>query len=213
MVPVCPECRKTRFSVPPPGTGFCSVCGRILVSEKGLCVECRNGGVLKNVDRIFPIFPYRLWNAELLRRWKMNGERSISEFFSDLMKIRLDQIQGLSGGFSIVPVPPRPLKIRREGWDQVEELSVFLEKKHGLSVHRILERRSSVQQKSLDRNGRISRIGLSYFLREGVSAVPERICVLDDVVTTGSTLEEIASLLKSFGAREVMAATLFSVDS
>ena len=70
-----------------------------------------------------------------------------------------------------------------------------------------------VQQKTLDRDGRLKTIGSAYFVKDGFSPVPERICVIDDVMTTGATLEGIAGVLKKKGAKEVFAATLFTVDS
>ena len=176
-------------------------------------MECRGQGVLKNLDRAFPIFSYRLWNTDLLFRWKIYGERSLSPFFSKLFKIRLEQIFAMFGNVSFVPVPPRPGKIKKEAWDQIEELSLFLEHRYGFSIDRILGRKSSVQQKTLDRDGRLKTIGSAYFVKDEFSSVPERICVIDDVMTTGATLEGIAGVLKEKGAKEVFAATLFTVDS
>ena len=42
--------------------------------------------------------------------------------------------------------------------------------------------------------------------------VPERVVILDDVMTTGATVEGIARLLKENGAKEVMVITIFTVD-
>lgn len=213
LIPVCKECQEKFFAVQPIDENLCEKCGKKLISEKGKCMECRGQGVLKNLDRAFPIFSYRLWNTELLCRWKLECERSLSPFFSRILKVRLEQILAMFGKVSFVPVPPRPGKIKKEGWDQIEELSLFLEHRYGFSMDRILGRKSSVQQKTLDRDGRLKTIGSAYFVKDGFSPVPERICVIDDVMTTGATLEGIAGVLKEKGAKEVFAVTLFTVDS
>lgn len=117
-----------------------------------------------------------------------------------------------AGPFFIVPVPPRRGKIKENGWDQVQELSEFLEYKYDFDVLRIMERRSSVQQKTLDRNERLETIGKSYFVKKEVNQIPESVCIIDDVMTTGATLESCAEKLKEAGVKKVYAVTLFSVD-
>lgn len=112
----------------------------------------------------------------------------------------------------IVPVPPRPGKIREKGWDQVEEVCTFLEYRYGWNVRRILKRLSAVQQKSLDRNHRMEMIGKAYTVRDKVKSVPGLVCLVDDVLTTGSTLESCGRLLKDLGCELVIAVSLFIVD-
>ena len=123
----------------------------------------------------------------------------------------------------------------------IDELSKFLEFRYGVKVSRILERNTSVQQKTLDREERLSIMlsseGGAYSLKkhrngrnrrksreDGRSSssaagstqahlpVPERVVILDDVMTTGATVEGIARLLKENGAKEVMVITIFTVD-
>ena len=91
-------------------------------------------------------------------------------------------------------------------------MSEFLEFKYEYDVERIMERRTSVQQKTLDRNERLETIGKSYFVKKGVKKIPEIVCLIDDVMTTGATLESCAEKLKEAGAKKVFAVTLFSVD-
>ena len=175
-------------------------------------MECRSERVLKNLDAVFPIFSYRLWNVNLLCRWKLKGERNLSDFFAGLVKIRLEQVFREKEKCAVVPVPPRPGKLKKEGWDQIRELSFFLKLKYGFEIHDILERRNCVQQKTLNREERLLTIGSSYFVKEEVGKIPERVCILDDVMTTGATLEGISGLLKERGAKQVFAVTLFIVD-
>ena len=50
-------------------------------------------------------------------------------------------------------------------------------------------------------------------MKAGVFSVPDSVCLLDDVITTGATVESCASGLKSAGAKNVLAVSLFTVDS
>lgn len=211
-LPVCKKCAETYFAVKSVKSGLCAHCGKQLISEHNLCMSCRENSVLIHVDSVYPLFSYRLWASLALCRWKLDGERVFSMFFAGLLQKRLKELYALKGDFVIVPVPPRPGKIRRTGWDQIDELSKILENFYEFPFCRILERYSVVEQKSLDKTERMESIGKSYGVKRNVFAVPERICLLDDVLTTGATLESCAVKLKEAGAKEVFAVTLFTVD-
>ncbi len=168
---------------------------------------------MQNVDRIFPIFSYRLWNENLLCRWKLEGERSLSLFFASKVKERLKDLRKEVGDYALVPVPPRKGKIRKEGWDQIDELSKILKFLYDEAVLELLERNSFVQQKTLSREQRLETIENAYSLRKKINfPLPERVIILDDVMTTGATLEGIAKILKKNGVKEVYGLTIFTVD-
>lgn len=218
-VPVCGTCAKAYF-MPDAGTAErCSVCGKKLISEHGACMQCRSEELLKHTDVVLPLYSYRLWNSVLLFRWKIDGERALSPFFAERFAAALAV---LPQGFAVVPVPPRPGKIRKKGWDQIDELSTFLELRWKYCVCRILERSTTKEQKALDRTERLETIGRSYSLKTGRrlkrglraadGLMPETVCLIDDVVTTGATIESCASVLKSAGVKKIYAVTLFTVD-
>ncbi len=211
-LPVCPDCRRTHFAPAPLDDRICRICGRRLISERGLCLECRTAPALTHTDGAFPLFSYRLWNTVLLSRWKFQGERTLSAFFAECLAVRLRQMHIKLGAFCLVPVPPRTGKIREHGWDQIEEMCAFLEFMHGFCVRQLLERSSQTEQKSLDRRGRLATIGKSYRIKDSAASIPERVCIIDDVMTTGATIESCAEALKGAGVKKVYAAALFTVD-
>jgi len=213
-LPLCFDCRKKFFSVPAIDSGLCKVCGKTLISEHGLCLACRSAPTVLHTDGIFPLFSYRLWNTRILSAWKRNDERILSHFFAERLSRRLMDMKKCFGEFCLVPVPPRYGKIHKRGWDQVEELCAFLEYEYGFSVLNVLQRVLETEQKKLDRRQRLSTIGKSYALTKDAarSALPERVCIIDDVMTTGATLESCAAALKNAGVKTVFAATLFTVD-
>lgn len=219
LKPVCKTCMQKYFSVSRiMEMPRCQCCGRELISMKGKCMICREKSVLKSTDRIIPLFSYRLWNRELMFRWKMQEERSFSPMFARL----LCKLLRMTEEKVLVPVPPRKGKIRQKGWDQIEELCIFLEKRYGFRVLRILERNTSIQQKKLSREQRLESIKTAYSicsdkllqraLKPFSGHMPETVCLVDDVCTTGSTLESCAEILKKEGVKTVNAVTLFTVD-
>lgn len=217
--PICKSCMEKHFSISRiMEKERCQCCGRELISMKDKCMICREKPVLHSTDTVIPLFSYRLWNRELMFRWKMQEERNFSAVFAKLL---CEVLRKNSQEF-IVPVPPRKGKIRKNGWDQIEELSTFLEKRYGFRVLRILERNTSSQQKKLSRSQRLESIKSAYSLcspqafkralKPFSGRLPVSVCLIDDVCTTGSTLESCAEILKAAGISKVNAVTLFTVD-
>ncbi|MDR1024441.1 MAG: ComF family protein, partial [Treponema sp.] len=101
--------------------------------------------------------------------------------------------------------PPRPGKIRRSGWDQVEYLARRLEKED-LPVRRCLKRLPSKTQKKLGRQDRLQNLEGRFI---STAAPPRRALLIDDVMTTGATLEACAAALKKAGSELVYGICLF----
>jgi predicted amidophosphoribosyltransferase len=155
----------------------------------------------------------------LVYLWKGRGVRLFTPFFAGILSRVLEDEFHIKDkpGFCnavIVPIPPRPGKIREKGWDQVADLGAWLEYVYGLPVVHALKRRSGVQQKKLDMTGRLENAKHAFYLspRYEKKQMPENIILLDDVRTSGATLEMCAQALKAGGAKEVKALVLFSVD-
>lgn len=219
MLPVCKCCENEFFSLKNSlEIKRCRICGKELVSTDELCLQCRESPVLKHTDFVLPLFSYRLWNKELMFKWKSQGIRTLSFYFARILSGVLREV----GVDVIVPVPPRPGKLEKNGWDQIDELCTILKYHHGFKILPVLERHSVEEQKKLDRQNRLDSIGKSYFLRQEAEirrllkpfhgTFPSSVCVLDDVCTTGATLESCAYLLKKVGIKKVMGVTLFIVD-
>ncbi len=217
VYPVCPACRKTKLN-PQFESERCSICGKELLGTRDTCFGCREKPVLKNTDKVFPLFPYRIWNKELMFMWKSQEIRSLSVMFARILSRTLKSF-GLE---YIVPVPPRKGKVQEKGWDQVDELCSLLKYLYGFKILKLLERSTTFEQKKLGREGRLEQIGRAYHLAPKVkiknqlkpygASFPQTVCLLDDVCTTGSTLESCAIALKEAGIPKVIAVTLFTVD-
>ena len=220
LYPVCKNCLKTKFFINTGDLygGRCKICGKLLLGTNESCSNCRENHILKNTDSMLPLLPYRLWNKELMFLWKTQEVRVLSNLFAKI----LNQVLKAMEAEFIVPVPPRKGKIQKKGWDQIDELCNLLEFRYGYKILRILERKTSEQQKKLDREGRLQQIGRAYscvseaetarILKPYGSTYPQSVVLLDDVCTTGSTIESCAKVLKEVGIKKVNAVSLFIVD-
>jgi ComF family protein len=164
-------------------------------------MRCR--GRELSFDSAYPLFPYEGAMRSLLTAYKRSGRRSLAGLFAELLA---DEIGRRWRDRTIVPVPPRPGKLRALGWDQVEEIASILEKR-GFRLCRPLERGRSAEQKSLGRGDRGENAMKAYALRPGAKS-PDRPLLMDDVVTTCATLDACARALKAGGALSVEALVL-----
>jgi len=164
-------------------------------------MRCR--GVERSFDAAYPLFSYGGAFRTLISAYKKGGRRSLGGLFADMLA---EEIEGRWPGRVVVPVPPRPGKIRTRGWDQVEEIARRLERL-GFEVCRPLERRRSAEQKALGRGDRGANALAAYGLKTGAE-VPESPVLVDDIITTCATLEACAAALRSGGAVSVVAVAL-----
>ena len=189
----------------------CDLCGKPMVSGLGRCLSCRNGSE-RFFDRIVPVFSYSGKYRQLFTEYKFNKNLSLGHFFAEIIVKAYYLLNGQASDENplvIVPVPPRPGKIKKAGWDQVEYLAQLLEagwgettltKKPGYSVFRCLKRLPSQIQKQLDRTERLKNLqGRIALTRKA----PQTAIILDDVFTTGSTMDVCASALKAGGCQTV----------
>ena len=220
---LCDDCRAgVEFDLAESLAGkTCDYCGKPLVSEHGRCLSCRLDVAEPNqraLDRIRVLFPYMGKYRKLLSAYKFGKNLALGNFFAEKMLELLARgafpVEANPGGscsqISVVPVPPRPGRIRETGWDQVGYLARLLERKTGTaggcSVSRCLRRLPSESQKELGRESRRTNLrGRIVPARR----VPETALVIDDVMTTGSTLNACATALREGGAKTVFGLCLF----
>ena len=214
-VPLCWTCRESLLQEASESVcrRCCDVCGKPLLSEMEKCMQCRSEeSPAKRLDGIRPVFPYLLAKKMLLYTWKIAGCKQLTPFFAECMeKVYRHEFQGIP----IVPVPPRPGKIRANGWDQTSSLALQFHIAYGVEILDYLVRTSGLQQKKLGRKERLSREAQyqasKLLVREKKENVPSHVVLLDDVMTTGSTLCSCAAVLKAYGVEKVSALTLFIV--
>jgi ComF family protein len=164
------------------------------LSEEGLCCDCRAQNWA--FSSMMGLTPYRLgaghWTAVYKKEPRPRLARVLAERF----------FWTTSQSSILVPVPAHSLHKRQRGWDPVLKLAKVLSKKTGWPLVCALRRRPTVSQKSLYRAERFINADKSYLLTR--KSVEQKICwLVDDVVTTGATVQACAALLKKAGATEV----------
>jgi len=206
---VCERCWLGIESVAPP---WCERCGDELPgwqSADGLCARCLAQPPLYSVARSAARYhgPMR----ELVQAFKFNRRRLLAEPLGRMM--RLSGADLLDGADAVVPVPLHPLRSIRRGFNQADDLARQL----GLPVWRILRRRRhGPPQASLQAAARHANLSRAYAIDplwsaraklRGHSLDGRTLVVVDDVMTTGDTIQACSRVLLRAGVTEVRALT------
>jgi competence protein ComFC len=108
----------------------------------------------------------------------------------------------------IVPVPLHPARERERGFNQASLLAELISAKMSILTKPLLERiRYTTTQTAFDRAERMENLRGAFRLRRNATVRHLRVLLIDDVLTTGSTVSECARILKEGGALSVHAAT------
>ena len=108
----------------------------------------------------------------------------------------------------IVPVPLHPARQRQRGFNQAALIAKLIAARAGAPLKPVLQRvRFTTTQTAFDRAKRMENLHNAFRLRDKTDVRGLRVLLIDDVLTTGSTLSECARVLKEAGAISVYAAT------
>lgn len=196
----------------------CPFCGRILErGEAGMCALCEGalpwtdgpGGPVEGCDACLSPLWYRDGAREAVHRYKFNGAAAHAALFGELMAQCLaDRWDGTVDLVTWAPLHPKRKK--RRGYDQAELLARRVGEISNVPVLPTLEKiRAAGEQSRLQtEEERRANIAGAYRAKPGLDLSGKRVVLVDDVVTTGSTLGECAACLRAAGADIVVALTL-----
>jgi len=201
---VCPACWSSILPLTPP---LCDTCGdplpawRLVSLPLARCARCRR--LPRPIDRARAIGVYDGALRSIVHALKYDGRRSLARPLALLMQAR--GREALTGADLAVPVPLHPSRRRERGFNQADDLARHV----GLPVMSALRRiRATAAQADLPAARRHGNVKNAFAVHCRARALDGKVVVLiDDVSTTGATLDACARALKEGGAREVRALT------
>ncbi len=130
--------------------------------------------------------------------------KDLSSILSDIIITHLGFTRTKLDNFVLVPIPISKKRMNYRGYNQAEELAKQLSSKLKLEYRNVLERvKETKSQVELGKEERELNVKNSFSLKEDIK--DKNILLIDDVFTTGSTIEEASRLLKQNGAKQVWA--------
>lgn len=181
---------------------FCRKCGRITY-EEGLCYSCRSG--ITKWDRAFCLYVYDFPADEMIWHMKYRAKPHIAKSLGRRLGESLRN--SLKEKFDIITfIPSSAERISERGYNQAELLAEEVGKILGIPVVDSMSASDSAHQVGLDAAGRAENAVSRFSTKTDVAG--KRIIIIDDVMTTGSTMAEAAGVLKDAGCEYILAATV-----
>lgn len=201
---LCGDCAATVVRIVPPR---CEACSQPYDTTAPMlvCPNCR--GEPHAFEAAVAVCRSRGVVRDAIHRLKYGAETWLARFLGNLLREGLEDPRLAGRVFdAICPVPLHPKRRRERGFNQSELLAVELSRHTGWPVVDALRRRRYTgTQTELDRRARRQNLREAIVLRKNVDDMT--LLLVDDVLTTGSTLDACAAALADGGAASVFALT------
>lgn len=199
----CEKCRKALNQINP---SICSVCRK----EEGDC-DCNE----KDYSYSSVVMPFDYSGCvkeNILRVKEYNRKNSIDFYANKMIEVILREYSHIKFDY-ITCVPMNKKKLKKRGYNSPKKLALIISRKLNIEYIDALEKiKDTKSQHDLSSKERRRNLYGAFKVLEDENADIEDAVILlcDDVVTTGSTLNECASMLKLKGAKAVFCVTLAS---
>ena len=187
----------------------CIVCALPLplsTSKDVVCGRCQKKPPY--YDQAFSVFSYQQPVIWFIQQLKFNEKLVHARLLGDLL-MSSDCIDRIAGDdVCLLPVPLFKKRLRQRGFNQSIELARALSKKMGwpMELQRVQRVRETSAQTGLDAKARRKNIRGAF---EVVESLPQKhVVIIDDVVTTGSTVNELSQVLKKSGVEQITVLSL-----
>ena len=202
---LCPDCAKTVEFI---GETCCPVCGRKTVRPE-ICLECKEKPPL--FKKAVSAFVYENGGIILVKKFK-NNNGYLKEYFADLLS---QKIKNLPAADCIVYVPMTKKAQRARGYNQGELLAYSLSKRINIPVikNALKKTKETDQQKLLGKQERQKNISGCFSVEKPEEIKGKTVLLIDDIFTTGTTVNECSKVLYESGAKRELFFSLAVVES
>ncbi len=190
----------------------CPGCGSLVAHDGAWCPSClaaiyqprriNRPASLRFLDACYCLADYRGVMRRVLHDIKYNGKVGKCRACRVLLE-RFPWPERLEKIDAAVPVPLAPEKLRRRGFNQAEALFKDWAEERFLWCDALQRLRPTKVQWQLHRSQRAENVKAAFAVKETISVKGKQILVVDDIFTTGATLEACARALKEKGAAGV----------
>lgn len=205
---LCNKCdSRIKFFKPP----LCLGCSKKISQNSSFCKKCKTKDLY--YDKLISCTEYREPIRTLIHLLKYKNHDYLADFLSSLIIDYLKRI-GLKGaGFDLMlPVPSHSIRMREREYNQsnllAKRLSTFL--KIPLKSDIIFCKKNLKSQSKLKGKNRRENVKNNFFVMAPVRN--KNIILVDDIITTGSTINECAKALKKEGAKKITVITLAKAE-
>jgi len=204
----CANCLSEIRWIEPP---FCSVCGIPFISggtESHPCGGCLTHRKYFTMARALGAYEGSL--QEAIHRWKYEGKTYLTPFFAKWMVEGLNRYWEPDSFGLLIPVPLHRQRLRERGFNQVLLLVKEISFRTGIPYRKTIlqKKKPTIPQVTLSGLEREKGVRGAFHVIGGEELMGKSVLLVDDVYTTGATVNECSKMLRRGGAERVDVLTL-----
>ncbi len=193
----------------------CAACDGPVARLAAFCAACASSAVAATVDSADQLaaFVYGGAVAHAVSRMKYDRRPDLARPLGDLLARALARTD-IARDFVVVPVPLHPLRLAERGFNPAGLIARRVARHFARPVWPLALRRvrPTQAQATLDRGGRLANVRGAFAVRRVDAMARQHVLLIDDVRTTGSTLDACVEALQEAGARVVTTAVVARAD-
>ncbi len=199
------------FGCEKPGILMCSQCSQKLISMANRPICQQDMGFKKIIialdykkylpKKIIKTFKYPPYIESLKKVLSSALITAIQKFPNDISYLR-------KNNFILIPIPLSPLKLAQRGFNQSELMAIELSQKLSLEYQPQLLKKIKNTKSQTNLNAQQRKINIKNVFRFSGHNCPSHIILIDDIYTTGATLQTASHILRQAGAKEIWAFVL-----
>jgi ComF family protein len=198
----CDECKKI-YTV---NNKTCAICGRDTEEISNRCLDCLHKKT--HYSKLIFVFNYKDLVRKRIIEYKFQNKKYLFRCFAENLTKKIMQ---LNVRFDIiVPVPIHKKRLKKRGYNQSSLIAKAVAKALKIKfIDNLLYKiKNTVPQSSLSEKERKLNVRRAYIVRDNQIIKDKIILLIDDIFTTGATVEECSKELKEAGAKDVIVATI-----
>ncbi|WDL98705.1 ComF family protein [Alicyclobacillus sp. ALC3] len=198
--------------------GICFFCLQDAAQSAGH-VQPATVSVKGRTVRVLPAMPYEGLARSAIRKWKYDGVLGLTDWFSSRVVRACQADPVLADVTCITPVPTTPDRFRKRGYHQVGLLATAVARELQLPLYSCLARQPQARdeftqsQTAKSVTERRKSLAGAFCMRPGADVSGKHVLLVDDVVTTGATVEACSQVLLHAGAAGVTCVAIARVES
>lgn len=200
---ICDECRNELKFIE---RSVCDKCGTPLHSE--ICDMCEDGEFV--FDQARSVFNYENSVRNLIHNFKYNEVTKISRLFAEYLYDFVQKNDYINQDYLFLPVPLHTIKKKMRGFNQAKFIADDLAKltKNKVEANIIKRNRFTKTQTKLGKEDRKKNLHSAFKINDKFSFRDKNFLIIDDVFTTGSTVNELSKILREKDANKIKILTV-----
>ncbi len=198
---ICPSCKAKLPYVEEPR---CLKCGKEIESDtEEYCADCQK--LNRSYKKGFPLFHYVPPVSDAVLAMKYKNRQEYADFYGREIAGRFGaSFHKLGKDICLVPIPIHKNRLRKRGYNQAELLAETVGKYTGIPVRTdiLIRVEDTKPQKELNPTERTRNLSRAFQVSKNIR-LPDAVMLVDDIYTTGATIEACTELLKQAGVKDI----------